>query len=83
MSKFGSLIQKAREPENQKTGKPEIKKTRNQENQNGEDEEMVNLGVKVSLRRRRHWAAESKRVGKSMTDVIIHALVEEFGEPEE
>lgn len=86
--KFGDLIQKARETENQKEVKPEIKKTRKPETKNSgkperaSDEEMVNLGVKVSLSRRRHWAAESKRKGKSMTDVIIRALVEEFGEPD-
>ena len=72
--KFGDLIKKAREPENQKTIK--AKETV------ADDEPMVNLGVKVSLKRRRHWAAESKRKGVSMTDVMIRALVEEFGEPD-
>ena len=86
--KFGDLIQKAREQQNQKTGdseiraarKPESKKTRKPEITS--IDEMVNLGVKVSRQRRRHWAAESKRKGVSMTEVIIKALIEEFGEPE-
>jgi hypothetical protein len=94
--KFGDLIQKAREGENQKVVKPESSKTRKPENQKSgnlenqnfskpkqvTDEAMVNLGVKVSLSRRRHWAAQSKLKGVSMTDVIIRAMVEEFGEPE-
>jgi hypothetical protein len=89
--KFGDLIQKAREQDNQKTRgleesvaarKPERKITRKPEAAIVSTDEMVNLGVKVSRRRRRHWAAESKRKGVSMTEVIITALVEEFGEPD-
>lgn len=71
---FSDLIKKARIPEYQNTRIPE--------SQIDDADEMVNLGVKVSLKRRRHWAAESKRKGVSMTDVIIRALVDEFGEPE-
>jgi hypothetical protein len=41
----------------------------------------VNLCIKVSGARRRHWASEAKRRGTTMTSVIIDALVEEFGEP--
>ncbi|MFP5261577.1 MAG: hypothetical protein ACLGJB_06695 [Blastocatellia bacterium] len=74
MSKYGDLIKKARTEDRQKS--------RNSEIQNMDNEEMVNLGVKVSKARRRHWAAESKRKGISMTSVIIGALTKEFGEPE-
>jgi len=42
----------------------------------------VNLTIKVSEPLRRHWAAESKRIGVSMTAVIIEALTEKFGKPE-
>jgi hypothetical protein len=88
MGKYGDLIQQAKaEPDNQTSGKPESKKARKMENQktrkadNQESGEMVNLGVKVPLNWRRHWAAESKRTGVSMTDVIIEALSKRFGKP--
>jgi hypothetical protein len=66
-SKYGGLIRKAREPENQQAIEPE---------------EMVNLCAKVPKSHRQHWAAESKRKGKSMTQVIIDALTAEFGLPD-
>jgi hypothetical protein len=74
--------------ENQKARKPERQKARKAENQKGRrleiqtDEEFVNLGVKVPLSWRRHWAAESKRQGVSMTEIIVAALIAEFGKPE-
>lgn len=74
MNKYGDLIKKAREPENQQSGLPEKPTT--------DTESFVNLCVKVPLSLRRHWAAESKRTGVSMTEVIIEALKAKFGEPE-
>lgn len=71
MSKYGQLIQKARKPENQKE--------RNVEEM--AEEAQVNLGVKVPVSWRRHWAAESKRQGITMTAVIVEALTEKFGKP--
>lgn len=76
MSKYGDLIQKARDEneeqsrntENQKAGKPER-------------EREVNLGIKVAESRRRHWVAEAKRAGTSVTAVILEALSKRFGEP--
>lgn len=44
-------------------------------------EEQVNLGVKVPLSWRRHWAAESKKTGVTMTEVIVEALTARFGKP--
>ena len=77
MGKYGQVIQKARSqenqnaeiPENQKTGKPDIK------------EEEVNLSIKVSKKRRQHWAAEAKRHGTTLTAVVVEALSNRFGEP--
>lgn len=80
--------QQTRKPERVKTRKPDGQKTRRMENQKTRNDELsdfgqlVNLGVKVPLAWRRHWAAESKRTGVSMTEVIIRALTNEFGEPE-
>lgn len=72
MSKYGALIQEAKKQENQQTRKPE------------EDisEPHVNLSIKVAVSRRRHWAAEAKRQGTTLTAVIIEALSQKFGEPQ-
>lgn len=75
MSKYGQLIKEAR---NQET-----KKTRKTENGKGIDlEPDVNLSIKVAAARRRHWAAEAKRQGITLTAAISEALSERFGEPE-
>jgi hypothetical protein len=70
VSKYSDIIKEARKDVNQNTIKPD-----------GIVEEMVNLCVKVPLSLRRHWAGESKKRGISMTEVIIEALKNEFGEP--
>jgi hypothetical protein len=75
--KFGDIIQKARQEDNQTedqiSGKPE--------SQQASDPE-VNLCVKVPKSLRRHWAAEAKRSGTTMTSVIMEALTQKFGLPE-
>ena len=75
MSKYGQLIKEARNTENQKTRKPNGEKGR-------ESDPEVNLSIKVAASRRRHWAAEAKRKGITLTSVIIEALSRKFGEPE-
>lgn len=74
MSKYGQLIKEARKPENQKASKPDGKGETN-------DPE-VNLSIKVATSRRRHWVAEAKRQGTTLTAAITEALSERFGEPE-
>lgn len=66
--KYGDLLNKA------KAGKPDSSAT------NKPDKE-VNLCVRVPESLRRHWAAEAKRAGTTMTDVIKAALTAEFGLP--
>jgi hypothetical protein len=73
MSKYGQLIKEARKQEN--------KKTRKQESNGDNSEPDVNLSIKVSAARRRHWAAEAKRRGTTLTATITEALSEQFGEP--
>ena len=83
--KFGDLIRKAREPEqpeDQNTGKPEDQKTSQEASLVVEKEKDVNLSIKVPESLRRHWAAESKRLGISMTSAITQALTEKFGTPQ-
>jgi hypothetical protein len=88
-SKYGALIQKAREQENQETRKPDNQIsdkpgdpiTKRSEAEVVKEKE-VNLCVKVPESLRRHWAAESKRQGVTMTEVMVTALEAKFGKPE-
>lgn len=91
MNKYGELIKQARKPEDQKTSKPEDQKNNQPENQinvtddaqdTPELEPEVNLCVKVPLKLRRHWAAEAKRQGTTMTAAIVEALEAKFGRPD-
>jgi hypothetical protein len=79
--KYGDLIKKARQPDNQETKKPDDQITSLPEAIEEFAEPEVNLCVKVPVSLRRHWAAEAKRTGVTMTSVIIEALKARFGEP--
>jgi len=75
MSKYGALIKEARKQDSQKTRKPE-------KGPGTVSEPDVNLSIKVAATRRRHWAAEAKRQGITLTAAITEALVARFGEPD-
>jgi hypothetical protein len=83
MSKYGDLIKKAREtePENQKAINREDQTSGLPENE-PELEQMVNLCVKVPISQRRYWMSKAKEQGITVTSVIIEALTQKFGEPE-
>ncbi|HEY0428586.1 MAG TPA: hypothetical protein VGC76_12465 [Pyrinomonadaceae bacterium] len=81
MSKFGNLISQAKNnvsgnTENQKDGKPEKQETVKIA------EREVNLSIKVPERLRRHWTAEAKRSGTSITAEVTAALNKKFGTPD-
>ena len=80
-SKYGDLIKKARKPDNQETKKPDNQISSQPEATEESTELEVNLCVKVPVSLRRHWSAEAKRSGVTMTSVIIEALKARFGEP--
>lgn len=111
MAKYGDLIRKAREGDNQEASKPEDQlavkpddqktskpddqqesvsqepKAESQTSVKPDDqkakptEREVNLCVKVPESLRRHWAAEAKRQGITMTEVMTEALTLRFGKP--
>ena len=85
MSKFGELISQAKvgNEENRKTGKPENRKTINNADEPETEIKSVNLSIKVPENYRRHWAAEAKRQGTSITAEITEALKNRFGAPEQ
>lgn len=74
--KYGDLIKRARQEESQQTVKPDNQIT------SKPDEKLVNLCVRVPESLRRHWAAEAKRSGVTMTDVMVEALTQKFGLPD-
>ena len=77
MSKYGQIINQAK---NQKDGKPENNKTRKPESKS-DVEIAVNLSIKVPANLRRHWVAEAKRQGTTITAEVTAALNEKFGMP--
>ncbi len=97
MSRFAGIIAEARKPENepvkaenQKARKPALQKKTQLVTKSTTNavkpvpkvrEEDVNLTVKVPRSRRMHWAAEAKRSGVTLTEVICEALSKRFGEP--
>ena len=97
MSRYAGIIAEARKPEaeavkpeDQKTRKPALQKKERAVVANPVKtakpvpkvkEEDVNLTVKVPRFRRMHWAAEAKRSGVTLTEVICEALSKRFGEP--
>jgi len=95
MGKYGDLIKqgKTSKPDDQMAGKPDSQTDTKQGDQQTSkpddqiagkpDEPMKNLCVKVPESWRRHWAAEAKRTGKTMTDVMVNALTEAFGLPDD
>ena len=72
MSKYRQLINAAKKAEDKNA---ELQQVVN-------SEPSVNLSIKVAATRRRHWAAEAKRQGTTLTAVITEALSKKFGEPE-
>lgn len=75
MSKYRQLINAAKKAEDNKDKNVELQQAIN-------SEPSVNLSIKVAATRRRHWAAEAKRQGTTLTAVITEALSKKFGEPE-
>ena len=73
--KYGAIIKEARKPENQIARLPEPE-------QKAVAVRDVNLSIKVSETRRRHWVSEAKRQGVTITAAISEALSQRFGEPQ-
>jgi len=76
-SRYSDIIRLAKE-DDQIASQPENQIASQPENQ---AEKLVNLCVKVPESLRRHWAAEAKRQGVTMTEVMAAALEARFGKP--
>lgn len=97
MPKYGDIIKQAKsgKPDNQITSRPDnqsvepyqasaanqIASKPDSQQTSQPDEPMKNLCIKVPESWRRHWAAQAKLTGRTMTDVMVEALTEEFGLP--
>ena len=64
-----------RQPDNQIAGQPEP--------DNQVKEKQVNLCVKVPESLRKHWAIQAKIQDITMTDVMVEALTQKFGLPDD
>jgi hypothetical protein len=95
--RYGALIkqakqappddQNARQPKNQVHGEPDNQMPGQTDNQidrkPAPDEKQVNLCVKVPESLRRHWAIQAKIQGVTMTAVMVEALTQKFGLPDD
>ena len=79
---FLGIIDAARasEPEVQNTSITENHNYSNAELQDTGKPEMANLTIKVSKARRKHWGVEAKKDNTSLTQVIIEALIDKYGD---
>jgi len=83
--KYGSLIRQAKQskPDDQTTSKPDSQMASQPEVKNPVEEKRVNLCVKVPESWRKHWAIQAKIQDVTMTDVMVEALSQKFGLPDD
>ena len=84
-SKYGALIRQAKQtnPDGQMTSKPDDQIAGHPEPDNQVKEKQVNLCVKVPESLRKHWAIQAKIQDITMTDVMVEALTQKFGLPDD
>lgn len=86
--RYGALIKQAKQasPETQSSRKPENQISGQSDGQISRqpapEEKQVNLCVKVPESLRRHWGIQAKIQGVTMTAVMVEALTERFGKPD-
>lgn len=81
--KYGDLLKKARNTDEQQSVKPEIQLAVNtaSETEITAKEKEVSLTIKVPISWRQHWVAECKRSGKTLKEVVTEMLAEKYGKP--
>lgn len=82
--KYGNLLKKARNTDEQQSVKPAIQESVNTENSSEAEiikEKEVSLTIKVPISWRQHWVAECKREGKTLKEVVTEMLAEKYGKP--
>ena len=62
------------------SGKPEKQITRKPDSQQSDQEDMVNLSIKVPRRLRQKWVGEARLRGSTVTKIISEYLKKELGE---
>lgn len=77
MSGYKDIIKKGREEQNGKAVNTDVGKA-----VNTEDEKPVNITIKVPKKSRQYWTSQCKLEGLTMTEVLVEALTERFGEPD-
>lgn len=83
MSSYGDIIKQGR-TENNKTVNTESGKevnTASSTASSSDDNKPVNITIKVPRKSRQYWTSQCKLAGVTMTEVLVEALIERFGEP--
>ncbi len=86
MTSYGDIIKQGRKETVGKEVNTEVGKTVNAESGktvNTDDDKPVNITIKVPKKSRQYWTSQCKLQGVTMTEVIVKALTERFGEPPE
>ena len=84
MTGYSDIIKKGREQDKSKEVKDQNSKAVNTnvgKTVNTEDEKPVNITIKVPRKSRQYWTSQCKLQGVTMTEVLVEALTERFGDP--
>lgn len=77
MTSYGDIIKQGR-TENSKEVNTEVGKAV----KTNRDDRPVNITIEVPRKSRQYWTSQCKLQGVTMTEVLVEALIERFGEPE-
>lgn len=81
MSGYRDIIKKGREEEHKEdTVGKEVNTEIGKEVK--DDDKPVNITIKVPRKSRQYWTSQCKLQGVTMTEVIVKALTERFGQPD-
>jgi len=81
--KYGELIKEAKKQDNiivENIDNDVANRSENQKDVTVKEPEAI-LSVKLPISLRRHFAAEAKRQGLTLKEVVTSALIEKFGRP--
>lgn len=82
MSGYGDIIKKGREEEKQQKNQKAVNTESGKTVKDDSGNDPVNITIKVPRKSRQYWTSQCKLQGLTMTEVLVKALEERFGEPE-
>ena len=82
MSGYGDIIKKGRKEEKQEKSQKAVNTASGKTVKHDSGNDPVNITIKVPRKSRQYWTSQCKLEGVTMTEVLVEALVERFGEAE-